>query len=130
MISTALDQFDGDAVFDAECAEARARWEKLYEVAQMKGDGETHPLLSPEVELSDFETWDYGNLDATEAKTPAMLPAEYAREGSKRGLDEDFLMRARARGFSLAVRVARVGKSLRVEAAGSGQCLWGKSAVG
>ncbi|WP_393929703.1 hypothetical protein, partial [Yoonia sp. R2-816] len=34
--------------------------------------------------------------------------------------DEDFLMRAMARGLSLAVRVARVEKSLRVEAAGVG----------
>jgi hypothetical protein len=26
-------------------------------------DGKAHPLLSPEDEFADFETWDFGNLD-------------------------------------------------------------------
>lgn len=43
-------------------ATARSRWEPLYEVAPMKGDGETHPFLSPNDEFSDYETWDKGNL--------------------------------------------------------------------
>ncbi len=42
-------------------AEARLRWEPLYEVTQIKGDGETHPLLSPEDEFADYETWDVSN---------------------------------------------------------------------
>jgi hypothetical protein len=37
-------------------------------------------------EFADFETWDFGNLDGSAAKTPAMLPAEYARSGRLRGL--------------------------------------------
>jgi hypothetical protein len=75
-----------DAPYDGAYAEARQRWERLYESNQMKGDGETHPLLSPEDEFADFETWDYGNLDASEAKTPDMLPGEYVRSGLLRGL--------------------------------------------
>lgn len=32
---------------DEAYARARAKWEPLYEVTQMKGDGEAHPMLSP-----------------------------------------------------------------------------------
>ncbi len=67
-------------------AERRIRWEPLIEVAQMKGDGETHPLLSPEDEFADFETWDVSNLDGSAAKTDDMLPFEYARSALKLGL--------------------------------------------
>jgi hypothetical protein len=73
--------------YDAEYAEQRQKWERLYEATQYKGDGEAHPVLSPEDELADFETWDWGNLDLSEAKTPEMLPGEYARSGLKRGLE-------------------------------------------
>jgi len=68
-------------------AERRQRWEPLYETTQIKGDGEAHPLLSPDDEFADYETWDVGNLDMSEAKTPAMLPGEYLRSGLKRGLE-------------------------------------------
>jgi hypothetical protein len=71
---------------DALYARERSKWEPLYEATQMKGDGETHPLLSPDDEFADFETWDVGNLDLSAAKTDAMLAGEYAREGLKRGL--------------------------------------------
>jgi len=63
-----------------------ARWERMYEVTQIKGDGEAHPFLSPDDEFSDYETWDSGNLDLSEAKTTEMLAAEYAREALKNGL--------------------------------------------
>jgi hypothetical protein len=66
-------------------AERRMRWEPLYEVTQMKGDGEAHPALSPNDEFADFETWDKGSF-GPEAKTLSMLPREYAREALKRGL--------------------------------------------
>jgi hypothetical protein len=78
-------QYDGRAL-DEEYVTKRARWEPLYEATQIKGDGETHPLLSPEDEFADYETWDVGNLDVSEAKTDAMLAGEYAREALKRGL--------------------------------------------
>jgi hypothetical protein len=48
---------------DEAYAEARAKWEPLYEITQIKGDGEAHPLLSPDDEFADYETWDNGNLD-------------------------------------------------------------------
>ncbi|MBN8429393.1 DUF3604 domain-containing protein [Microbulbifer salipaludis] len=69
---------------DRDYAERRSKWEPLYEVTQIKGDGETHPLLSPDDEFADFETWDRGSFAA--AKEPDMLPREYAREALKRGL--------------------------------------------
>jgi hypothetical protein len=78
-------QYDGK-VFDAEYVEKRAKREPLYEVTQIKGDGETHPFLSPDDEFADYETWDIGNLDVSEAKTDDMLAGEYAREALKRGL--------------------------------------------
>ncbi len=64
----------------------RIRWEPLYEITQIKGDGESHPFLSPDDEFADFENWDIGNLDVSEAKTDDMLAGEYAREALKRGL--------------------------------------------
>jgi hypothetical protein len=75
----------GDTPLDTDYAKGRARWEPLYEVTQMKGDGEAHPLLSPDDAFADFETWDKGQLGPA-PKTPDMIPREYAREALKRGL--------------------------------------------
>ncbi len=69
-----------------EYAEMRSRWEPAYEATQMKGDGETHPLLSTEDEFADFETWDAANLDGSQGKEDSMLPYEYARSALKLGL--------------------------------------------
>jgi hypothetical protein len=71
---------------DRNYVQQRAKWEPLYEVTQIKGDGETHPYLSPEDEFADYENWDVGNLDLTELKKPEMLKGEYAREALKQGL--------------------------------------------
>ena len=71
---------------DKNYVEQRARWEPVYEVTQIKGDGETHPFLSSEDEFADYENWDFGNLDLTELKKNEMLAGEYAREALKRGL--------------------------------------------
>ena len=71
---------------DQEYVEQRARWEPLYEATQIKGDGETHPFLSPNDEFADYETWDQGNLDLTEFKTDDMLVREYARSGLQLGM--------------------------------------------
>jgi hypothetical protein len=70
---------------DRDYAQRRMHWEPIYEVTQMKGDGEAHPVLSPNDEFSNFETWDKGSFGA-EPHTPDMLPREYAREALKRGL--------------------------------------------
>ena len=75
-----------DARVDREYVETRARWEPLYEATQIKGDGETHPFLSPDDEFADYETWDQGNLDLSDLKTDDMLQYEYARSGLQIGL--------------------------------------------
>lgn len=80
-----IESFTGKPI-DRGYAEARAKWERLYEATQMKGDGETHPLLSPNDEFADYETWDKGNLDLSEAKQDSMLEFEYARAALKNGL--------------------------------------------
>ncbi len=71
---------------DREYAEQRAKWERLYEATQTKGDGEAHPFLSPNDEFADYETWDKGNLDGSAAKKKEMLEFEYARSALKNGL--------------------------------------------
>jgi len=71
---------------DRAYVETRARWERLYEVTQTKGDGEAHPYLSPNDEFANFEKWDKGNLDGSVAKTKNMLEFEYARSALKNGL--------------------------------------------
>ena len=78
-------QYTGRKI-DVEYVQARSKWEPLYEATQIKGDGEAHPLLSPDDAFADYETWDAGNLDLSEAKTPEMLQYEYAREALKNGL--------------------------------------------
>jgi hypothetical protein len=71
---------------DKNYVQARARWERLYEVSQTKGTGEAHPFLSPNDEFADFEIWDKGNLDGSVAKSRDMLEFEYARSALKNGL--------------------------------------------
>ena len=68
-----------------EYVRLRAKWEPLYEITQIKGDGETHPFLSPNDEFADYETLDKGNLDLTQLKEDDMLQGEYAREALKNG---------------------------------------------
>ncbi len=72
-------------------AARRQRWEPLYEVTQVKGDGEAHPLLSPDDRFADFETWyetDITMRPRSEDLSVAResLAGEYAREGLKKGL--------------------------------------------
>ncbi len=80
-----IESFTGKPI-EREYAETRAKWERLYEVTQIKGDGETHPILSPNDEFADYETWDKGNLDLSELKKAEMLEFEYGRSALKNGL--------------------------------------------
>jgi hypothetical protein len=68
-------------------ANRRARWEPVYEVTQVKGDGEAHPTLSPTDEFADYETWDADNIGRNQAKEDWMLRHEYARGALKYGLE-------------------------------------------
>jgi hypothetical protein len=76
----------GGRRINREYSEARARFERLYEVAQTKGYSEAHPFLSPNDEFADIEIWDKGNLDLSAVKKKEMLQYEYARSALKNGL--------------------------------------------
>ena len=78
-------QYTGRKI-DKFYVEQRAKWERMYEVTQIKGDGEAHPFLSADDEFADYGTWDVGNLDLSAPKTDGMLAAEYAREALKNGM--------------------------------------------
>jgi hypothetical protein len=75
----------GEAL-SGDYAKLRAKWEPLYEVTQIKGDGETHPFLSPNDEFSNYELWQKGNLNLTVPKEDDMLQYEYARQALRNGL--------------------------------------------
>ncbi len=83
-----VDRMDGSK-FDREYAAKRMRWEPLYEVTQIKGDGEAHRELSPTDELAGYEIWDKGDLTGQVPKTKEMLPGEYARSALKLGLAQE-----------------------------------------
>jgi hypothetical protein len=80
--------FNGEKI-TSEYARTRMRWEPIIEMTQVKGDGETHPLLSPDDDFADYERWDLSNLAGTKAKTDDMLKYEYARSALKLGLEFD-----------------------------------------
>ena len=80
-----VESFDGSPL-TRELAAQRIQYEPLIEITQIKGDGESHPYLSPTDEFAGYEVWDRANLNGTEAKTPEMLKFEYAREALKTGL--------------------------------------------
>mgnify|MGYP000734206434 CR=1 FL=1 len=83
----AVETFSGKPI-DKAYAERRMKWEPLYEVTQIKGDGEAHPSLSPNDEFADYYQWDRGDFGLN-AKEPEMLPHEYARSALKIGLEQE-----------------------------------------
>lgn len=75
---------DGNPI-DADYARRRAQWERIVEMTQIKGDSETHPLLSPTDEFADFETWNFVMLPDGPRPDPAA--SEYVRSALRRGLE-------------------------------------------
>jgi hypothetical protein len=80
-----VDRLNGRAV-NREYAELRARFEPLYEVTQIKGDGEAHPFLSPNDEFADYGTWDKSDIAGFKPKEDWMLQYEYARSALQIGM--------------------------------------------
>ncbi len=69
---------------DTAWAEARMRNEPLSEVKQIKGQSETHPLLSPNDEFANFEVLDY--LLFVTQERPIQVHGSYIREGLENGM--------------------------------------------
>lgn len=74
-------RFSGEPI-DASYSEQRMRNEPIVEVTQVKGDSETHPLLSPNDEWADFETMPY----RIGAWVSSNVPGSYVREAYRDGL--------------------------------------------
>ena len=77
-------RFDGTPMTTAY-AQGRQRWERLFELTQIKGQSESHPTLSPTDEFAKWDMWDTGNLDGV-GKKPGMIRTEYWREALKSGM--------------------------------------------
>ncbi|RKX34882.1 MAG: hypothetical protein DRP64_19720, partial [Verrucomicrobia bacterium] len=83
--------FDGSPM-DPALAKLRREIEPLSEIFQIKGQSETHPLLSAEDEFANFEVLDR----AVASSSPLSQPAgSYARDALRTGLEM-----AHARGFN------------------------------
>ena len=77
---------------DKNYVQTRARLEPLYEVTQIKGDGEAHPFMSPNDEFADYGNWDKSDIAGLNPKEEWMLPMEYGRSALQIGmqLEEKF----------------------------------------
>ena len=68
----------------ANYAEIRRYWEPVVEITQIKGDSETHPVLSPDDAFADFETYPYYIQREWTDYVPQ--PGDYVRSALKTGL--------------------------------------------
>lgn len=68
----------------AEYAKRRMYWEPISEATQIKGDSETHPVVSPGDEFADFETYTHYIQQTPEEYKPTA--ADYIRGAFKTGL--------------------------------------------
>jgi len=69
---------------DRAYAEDRMRNERLIEIAQTKGQSETHPLLSPNDEFANYNIWAF-LLGDPEGRVPHIV-GSYARQALKDGI--------------------------------------------
>jgi hypothetical protein len=78
-----------DNPITTDYAKTRARWEPLYEVTQYKGDAEAHPILSPDDEFADYETWHiHGFFGDRPSDFKDQKQYEYGRSALKVGLEQ------------------------------------------
>ena len=88
----ASETFDGLSL-TREYALTRSSLEPIVEVTQIKGDSETHPLLSPDDEFASFEDawWDvmssYRNKNSSSVSEKKIAERSFVRSALKTGLD-------------------------------------------
>ncbi|WP_224483311.1 DUF3604 domain-containing protein [Robertkochia aurantiaca] len=80
-----LQESYGGSSLNAGYAETRMRNEPLYEITQIKGTSEVHPVLNPQDEFANFELWDY-TLES-KALAPKNKKGGYARDALLRGIE-------------------------------------------
>ncbi len=80
--------YEGNPI-DAVYAAKRAKWEPLYEIMQIKGAGETHPLLSLDDEFANYGItgWDNGNLTLDVLETQEQRRYQHARQALVDGIE-------------------------------------------
>jgi len=67
-------------------AQTRIDWEPVAEITQIKGDSETHPVLSPEDEFADFETYRFYIQNSDKDYTYTADKGSYVRSGLRIGM--------------------------------------------
>ena len=70
---------------DRDWIDRRARWERVVEATQVKGDSETHPLVSPDDPFADFES--YPHYISPQAIPYDPKPGDFVRSALRRGLE-------------------------------------------
>lgn len=73
----------------ADYARTRMRWEPVVEATQIKGDSETHALLSPGDEFATFESYRHLLSVKPDSKPASITEADYVRSALKVGLEQE-----------------------------------------